>query len=280
MSVDVASSATPRSRLSSSPPGRKAEERPGERAERDRRTRHTLSRIQSAATGSVVSHPTERVGDGPTSLTIPSGSTQLQLGVDDDKYSDNIGAWTIQVTASPSAASTQTVSGSPLTLSFNAPEGLNPLPQTIQVSGTTTGLAFTATPSSTGNWLSVSEVSGPTPASINVLVYSLGLGVGTFTGTILVAGAGGIGGQTIINVTLTVTSPLPNILKITNDASYSSGPIAPGEMLAIFGTNIGPTTGVAQAPNQNSGQLSASLGGVEVFFPCDCRRSGTDRIRQ
>jgi uncharacterized protein (TIGR03437 family) len=49
--------------------------------------------------GSIIGTPFA-LGDGPTPLTIPVGATQLQLGVDDDKYSDNVGSWVIQVISS------------------------------------------------------------------------------------------------------------------------------------------------------------------------------------
>jgi hypothetical protein len=48
------------------------------------------------ANGAIVGTPFA-IGDGPTNLTIPLGATQLQLGVDDDKFSDNVGWWVIQV---------------------------------------------------------------------------------------------------------------------------------------------------------------------------------------
>ena len=37
------------------------------------------------------------LGDGPTTLTIPTGASRLQLGVNDDLFSDNTGSWSIQV---------------------------------------------------------------------------------------------------------------------------------------------------------------------------------------
>jgi hypothetical protein len=39
------------------------------------------------------------IGDGPTQLTVPSGATQLLLGVNDVYFTDNIGAWTVKVEA-------------------------------------------------------------------------------------------------------------------------------------------------------------------------------------
>jgi hypothetical protein len=37
------------------------------------------------------------IGDGPDSVTIPAGATRLQLGVNDDRFADNVGSWDIQV---------------------------------------------------------------------------------------------------------------------------------------------------------------------------------------
>ena len=38
------------------------------------------------------------VGNGPYLIAIPAGATQLQLGVNDDIFNDNMGSWAIQVT--------------------------------------------------------------------------------------------------------------------------------------------------------------------------------------
>ncbi len=48
------------------------------------------------ATGEIVGTPFA-AGDGPTTITIPSGATQLQLGVNDDIYSDNSGSLAVFV---------------------------------------------------------------------------------------------------------------------------------------------------------------------------------------
>jgi uncharacterized protein (TIGR03437 family) len=47
---------------------------------------------------------------------------------------------------------------------------------------------------------------------------------------------------------------------IVNAASYFGGPIAPGELISIYGTNLGPST-----PEEvNTGNLPTTLGGTEV----------------
>lgn len=38
------------------------------------------------------------IGDGPYQIAIPAGAQQLQLGVNDDIFYDNVGSWAIQVT--------------------------------------------------------------------------------------------------------------------------------------------------------------------------------------
>ncbi len=45
--------------------------------------------------------PPFAVGDGPASVIIPPGATQLQLGINDDIYADNIGALTVSVKQIP-----------------------------------------------------------------------------------------------------------------------------------------------------------------------------------
>lgn len=37
------------------------------------------------------------IGDGPYTVAIPAGATQLQMGVNDDIFYDNMGSWVIQV---------------------------------------------------------------------------------------------------------------------------------------------------------------------------------------
>ena len=61
------------------------------------------------------------------------------------------------------------------------------------------------------------------------------------------------------------SNPVPAITAVTNAASYAAGPIAPGELLAIFGQNLGPASLVAGqwSPGES---LSQQAGGVEVTF--------------
>jgi uncharacterized protein (TIGR03437 family) len=161
-----------------------------------------------------------------------------------------------------------TVSASPtnLTFSYNA-GGTAPAAQSIMVSGGGAALAFSATAStvSGGNWLSVSPTSGNTPASVSASVNPTGLNPGNYTGTVVVSGSNGAGGNTTVNVSLTVTAPLPTITQVVNSASDAGGSVSPGEVLTISGTALGPTPAVGVILDSN-GNVSTTSGGVQVLF--------------
>lgn len=51
--------------------------------------------------GRIVATPF-KIGNGPTVLTVPNRAVNLQLGVNDTQYSNNVGAWRIKVVATQS----------------------------------------------------------------------------------------------------------------------------------------------------------------------------------
>jgi len=57
----------------------------------------------------------------------------------------------------------------------------------------------------------------------------------------------------------------PVAATVVNAASMAAGPVAPGEIVSIFGTGFGPDVGVIGAYGAG-GLLSTALGGVEVSF--------------
>ena len=203
-----------------------------------------------------------------TTVSVTVNATGLAAGT----YQGNVrltptGGTAVDVPVTLTLTAPPTVSATPtnLTFTFRA-GGATPAAQSIAVSGAGAALAFTATAASTGNWLQVSPAAGTTgasPTSISASVNPASLGAGTYQGTITVAGSGGATGSTTVNVTLTVTVPLPTITKVTNAASYSAANIAPGEIITIFGTDMGPATAVGLALD-TSGKVATTLGGVQV----------------
>ncbi|MGO9896755.1 MAG: BACON domain-containing protein [Bryobacteraceae bacterium] len=189
------------------------------------------------------------------------------------------GTYVASITVTPAGGSTlsipvtltvtggSTVSATPSSLNFSYQVGgSNPAAQSISAAGASgAALAFTATATSTGNWLTVTPTSGNTPATLAVTVAPSSLTAGAYTGTIVVAGSGSAGGSTTITVTLTVTAPLPTITAVVNGASFAGGKIAPGEIVTIGGSNLGPVNGLGLTLT-STGTVSTSLGNVSVSF--------------
>jgi uncharacterized protein (TIGR03437 family) len=140
------------------------------------------------------------------------------------------------------------------------------------VSGGGQSLGFSATVTSGSNWLSVSPPSGTTPTTgttaliVTATPGNLSASATPYTGTILVAGTGTAGGSTSINVTLTISAPLPTINSVVNAASFAKGAVSPGEIVTLFGTNMGPTTAAYAAVDPTTSKLATTIGGVQVFF--------------
>lgn len=55
-----------------------------------------------AKDGVIVGRPF-MIGDGPVNLTVPTGANQLLLGVNDDRFGDNSGSWTVAVSGHTSS---------------------------------------------------------------------------------------------------------------------------------------------------------------------------------
>ena len=177
---------------------------------------------------------------------------------------------TIPVSLTVVAAPTITVT-SATTLSFSYQAGnANPTPGTVNISGGGASLGFSAAVTSGSDWLSVSPTSGTTPttgtATLTVTVTPGNLTAAQYIGTILISGAGGATGSTVINVNLAVTAPLPTINSVVNAASFIKGAISPGEIITIFGTAIGPATAAYASIDPSSGKLLTTIGGVQVLF--------------
>jgi uncharacterized protein (TIGR03437 family) len=217
------------------------------------------------------------------SVTPASGTTQANLSVAVNQANLTAGNYTGTITVTPTGGSAvavtvyltvvtePTFSANPTSLTFAYQAGsgntVSPGQFTVTASGGTA--AFTASASSNGNWLSVTPTSGSTATStalaVQVTPGSLAASAAPYTGTITVTGANGTVGTETVTVTLNVTNPLPIISAVLNAASFASGPISPGEIVSIFGTQIGPTT-AATLTLTSAGKVSTSIGGVTVSF--------------
>ncbi len=61
-------------------------------------------------------------------------------------------------------------------------------------------------------------------------------------------------------------SPAILINSVTNAASSVTGPISPGEIIAIKGSGLGPAIGVSFTPDPVTGMVNTTLAGTQVLF--------------
>ncbi len=138
---------------------------------------------------------------------------------------------TVPVTFTVTAASTPSLTVSPLSVSFSYQTGgASPAAQTVNLSSTST-LSYTA--SASPGWLSVTPGSGSTPGSLSVSVNPSGLAAGTYTGTVTVTAAGASNSPQKIAVNLAVTGTPPsnpslNISPGNLSFTYASGSTTSG----------------------------------------------------
>ena len=177
------------------------------------------------------------------------------------------------VTVNLTVGQPQSLAVSPTSLNFGSQFGAPaPATQTVAVTASNGTLPFTAAASVTSGpagWLSVSPASGmagQTPTNLTVTVNPQGLSVGTYNGTITVTGQGASNPPQVINVTYTVTAiPTPVPARVQNAGDGSLGPVAPGEIISIFGTNLGPATGVTTTVSAQ-GFFATTLSETQVLF--------------
>ncbi len=236
--------------------------------------------LSVASTGSLgfTATTTTTSGGNWLSVTPNSGTTPANLSISVNQvglagaYFGNVtisstGAFnspqSISVALTVTSAPTISISPSPLNFVYQSGGSL-PEAQAVTVAASSPA-AFTAAASG-GNWLAVTPNSGTTPANLSISVNPAGLNPGTYNGTITVTGTNGAQGTSIINVTLTVTAPLPTIKSVTNAASYATWAVSPGELVTIFGTNIGQAAAASATTDPATGKLATTIGGVQVLF--------------
>ena len=219
------------------------------------------------------------------SVTPASGMTPATLSVSVNSAGLATGTYmgTVTVTAAGTGNSPQTVmvtltvtapvlplitlTSSSLTFSFQK-GGTTPAAQTVMLTSSGADFMFTAaaaTSNNSGNWLTVSPTSGTTPATLSVTVDPSSLDPGTYMGTVTITAAGTANSPQTINVTLAITAAgTPTVTAVQNAASQLLGAIAPGEIISIYGSNLGPATGTLGAVT--NGMLSTTVSDVQVLF--------------
>jgi uncharacterized protein (TIGR03437 family) len=106
-------------------------------------------------------------------------------------------------------------------------------------------------------------------AAGNALLYSTPFGANNATGTVGLAldGAGNayIAGGNLVAKIAVVPAPKIASAGVVNGASLLPGPLAPGEIISIFGAGLGPVT-PATPTADSSGSIGNSAGGTQVLI--------------
>ncbi len=124
-----------------------------------------------------------------------------------------------------------------------------------------------------GSWLTVSPASGVGNSTIRLDATPGSLAPGTYN-AILTIDAGPIAGSRDVPVTMVLTEvtppppvPTPTVQSIVNAATFAAGPIAPGSIATIGGTNFAGTN-VTVTFDGNPGQVLFSNGTqINVVVP-------------
>ncbi len=157
-------------------------------------------------------------------------------------------------------------------LSFSAAVGSgSPPPQRLEITnGGEVGFSWrleTVTFNG-GTWLAASPASGQAPGAVTVAVDSRGLTAGIYVGRLTIVADGATGSPGQIGVQLTVERPRPAIdsRNVVNAATFLTGFLAPGQIVTLFGSRLGPREGAAFRIDPETGRLPELLGGTRVTF--------------
>ncbi len=161
-----------------------------------------------------------------------------------------------------------TITANPTTLAFTATTiGTAPAAQTVTLTSNGANLNYSASVTvgaGQPNWLEVTPTTGITPATLTVRPNVNNLPQGTYSGTITINL--GLASPITIPVTFNYGSvATPQVLSMTNAASFLPTAAAPGMIVAIFGSNLGPAT-LQQLRLTPAGLVDTNLNGVRVLF--------------
>jgi len=206
----------------------------------------------------------------PSALTLAISNTSLPAG----NYTATISITSPSATNSPLiipvtlvVSGKPTLAPSPTSLTFIGQSGgSNPASQSISLAGVT-GAAVPFSITTSPSWLSVSAAATSTPATLVATVNTTGMIQGSYQGSITITSSVAGNSPVVIPVTLSLTASLvvttPTISSIVNGASYDSSGFSPGGIVSIFGSLLGPQTGVSFTVN-SKGSLDDTLSGATI----------------
>jgi hypothetical protein len=142
------------------------------------------------------------------------------------------GLTTINVPVSLTVSVNPTLSAFPAAVSFSALRTGSAATQSVAINISSGVIAFSATPTSVGNWLIVTPSLSSAPSSIDISANPAGLGNGTYSGTVTITAAGSANSPLLIPVSFTVTdSPVISTATRGQSVSLVSSVSGPSDLL-------------------------------------------------
>jgi uncharacterized protein (TIGR03437 family) len=136
------------------------------------------------------------------------------------------------------------ISAAPAALNVTAASGgVAPAAQTLAIASSGNPLRFTATASVP--WVQITPTDGTTPASLSISIATAGLTSGSHTGEITISAPGSANSSLRIPVNLALTAapaPLLTAAGIVSAATGRPGPVAPGQIITVYGADFGTDT--------------------------------------
>jgi uncharacterized protein (TIGR03437 family) len=242
--------------------------------------------VNNVPNGSIIATSASTSSCGSNWITMSVSGNVVTVGIDGAGLTTAISPCTGQVAITvPGALNSQlnipvtvnvtkpinlVVSNSNVTFAFAVESSATPQNQTTQLATDNNSVvAYTAafTAQSVPNLFTVSPGSGNTPTILSIGLNEsvlATLGAGTARGTLTISSPNLA--SVAINVSLSVTLPPPVVIaSVVNAATQQPGALSPGELVTIYGTNVGPVT-AAGLTLTSSGKVSTNVGDTQLFF--------------
>ena len=207
------------------------------------------------------------VGDPTVGYTTGTGSGSFSFNIAANScYASRTGAITVEAGwAAPQAAVagsqqyTVTQSGSDSNLTLSATS------LTLTAAGGTGTVQVTT--AATCAWTAASNVSWMKVTNISVTSGNGFVAYQVLANTSVArTGMLQIGPQTFTVTEQAIPAPVPAVTGVTSAASFTVGPVSPGDIVSVFGSDLGPASGVGMQLNSTGTALTTILGGTQVFF--------------
>jgi uncharacterized protein (TIGR03437 family) len=212
----------------------------------------------SPANGSLTSFSPATLTFSISANTLLQGVYTTQVAISFSNSSVPTVTILVSLTVAPPAPA---LVPTPATVSFSYQSGSSQSPpaQAITISDPAAGSLNYTVASISDSWLSVSPSTGTTPGTLSVSVSPQSLAAGSYSGSFTVASPG-VASLTVSVTVFVSANSTPQPFLIANNSSGLGGQLAPGEIIYIKGSGLGPGNGVAGPP------YSTAMAGVEVTF--------------